>query len=227
MEIIHGIYSLKPEHKGCVLTIGNFDGVHHGHRMLLDHLFAKSKELGVPSMLLTFEPQPREHFAPHEAPARLTRLREKLSALAALPLDRVTRRTTADLGYPVEAKSITARILPRPRVRLHEVEIARSISVEHAEIELRLLPLLRGNFEGGDASLRVAPPVPGEAWLLVSDLGDGVSVLVAADEWGHLALPRCGRFEVAWRVDLPGREPLEFALPSLPVTGPVELPTVR
>ena len=37
MEIIHGIYSLKPEHKGCVLTIGNFDGVHHGHRMVLDH----------------------------------------------------------------------------------------------------------------------------------------------------------------------------------------------
>ena len=35
MEIIHGIYSLKPEHKGCVLTVGNFDGVHHGHRLLL------------------------------------------------------------------------------------------------------------------------------------------------------------------------------------------------
>jgi len=44
MKIIHGIYSLKPCHKGCVLTVGNFDGVHHGHRMLLDHLFAKARE---------------------------------------------------------------------------------------------------------------------------------------------------------------------------------------
>ena len=72
----------------------------------------------------------------------------------ALPLDRVASRLTADLGYPVDVKSVTARILPSPRVRLHEVEIAGSISVENAEIELRLLPLLRGDFEGGSAWLR-------------------------------------------------------------------------
>ena len=104
MEIIHGIYSLKPRHKGCVLTVGNFDGVHHGHRMLLDHLFAKAKELKVPSMLLTFEPLPREFFAGEKVPARLTRFREKISLLCETPLDRVlclpfnerTRNTPAD-----------------------------------------------------------------------------------------------------------------------------------
>ncbi|MGD8832658.1 MAG: bifunctional riboflavin kinase/FAD synthetase [Pseudomonadales bacterium] len=104
MEIIHGIYSLKPEHRGCVLTIGNFDGVHHGHRMLLDHLFAKSQELGVPSMLLTFEPQPREYFAGEKVPARLTRFREKITLLCRTDLDRVlclpfnerTRNTSAE-----------------------------------------------------------------------------------------------------------------------------------
>ena len=89
MEIIHGIYSLKPEHKGCVLTVGNFDGVHHGHRLLLGHLFAKSQELGVPSMLLTFEPQPREFFAGAKVPARLTRFREKITLLEDTELDRV------------------------------------------------------------------------------------------------------------------------------------------
>ena len=89
MEIIHGIYSLKPGHRGCVLTIGNFDGVHYGHRMLLDHLLAKSQELGVPSMLLTFEPQPREFFAGSMVPARLTRFREKICLLADTGLDRV------------------------------------------------------------------------------------------------------------------------------------------
>lgn len=104
MEIIHGIYSIKPEHRGCVLTIGNFDGVHHGHRMLLDHLFAKSNELDVPSMLLTFEPQPREYFAGEKVPARLTRFREKITLLCQTELDRVLclpfneniRNTTAD-----------------------------------------------------------------------------------------------------------------------------------
>ena len=89
MEIIHGIYSIKPEHKGCVLTVGNFDGVHHGHRMLLDHLIAKAEELGVPSMLLTFEPLPREFFAGSKVPARLTRFREKITLLEQTRLDRV------------------------------------------------------------------------------------------------------------------------------------------
>lgn len=104
MEIIHGIYSIRPEHRGCVLTVGNFDGVHHGHRMLIDHLVAKSRELGVPSMLLTFEPLPREFFSGEKVPARLTRFREKITLLARTELDRVlclpfnerTRNTSAE-----------------------------------------------------------------------------------------------------------------------------------
>jgi riboflavin kinase/FMN adenylyltransferase len=89
MEIIHGLYSLKPRHKGCVLTIGNFDGVHRGHQMLLTHLVAKGKELSVPSLLLTFEPLPREFFAGTTVPARLTRFREKITLLQRTELDRV------------------------------------------------------------------------------------------------------------------------------------------
>ena len=84
MEIIRGIYNLKPKHKGCVLTIGNFDGVHHGHRMLINHLLAKARELGCASMLLTFEPLPREFFASATVPARLTRFREKITLLLSL-----------------------------------------------------------------------------------------------------------------------------------------------
>ena len=104
MEIIHGLYSLKPRHKNCVLTIGNFDGVHHGHQLLLAHLVAKGRELGVPSLLLTFEPLPREFFAGSSVPARLTRFREKITLLQRTELDRVvclpfnerTRRTSAE-----------------------------------------------------------------------------------------------------------------------------------
>lgn len=65
-----------------VLAIGNFDGVHRGHAALVGRLVGKAEELGLPPMVLTFEPHPREFFAPASAPARLTTLREKLELLA-------------------------------------------------------------------------------------------------------------------------------------------------
>jgi riboflavin kinase/FMN adenylyltransferase len=89
MQIISGLHNLTPEHHGCVVTIGNFDGVHHGHQVLLHHLVAKSKELGVPSTLVTFEPLPREYFAGEKMPVRLTRFREKIVLLRQSALDRV------------------------------------------------------------------------------------------------------------------------------------------
>ena len=89
MEIINGLHNLRSRHQGCVLTIGNFDGVHRGHRQLIDALCEKAKALGVPSMLMTFEPQPREFFAGTKLPARLTRFREKVYLLDQTPLDRL------------------------------------------------------------------------------------------------------------------------------------------
>jgi riboflavin kinase / FMN adenylyltransferase len=67
---------------GCVATIGNFDGVHLGHRAVFQRLRDRGRALGLPVTVITFEPQPMEFFAPDAAPARLTRLREKLAALA-------------------------------------------------------------------------------------------------------------------------------------------------
>lgn len=72
-----------------VLTIGNFDGVHLGHRALLDELKGKARELGLPATVLTFEPHPRELFAPDQAPARLSSLRDKIELLAEAGIDRV------------------------------------------------------------------------------------------------------------------------------------------
>ena len=89
MEIIRGLHNIRPRHAGCVATIGTFDGVHHGHQMLLAHLRAKSEELGVPSLLVTFEPQPREYFRQVPVPARLTRFREKIHLLHNTRIDRV------------------------------------------------------------------------------------------------------------------------------------------
>ncbi len=72
-----------------VLTIGNFDGVHRGHRALLAELTAKARELALPATVLTFEPHPRELFAPDQAPARLASLRDKFELLAECGVDRV------------------------------------------------------------------------------------------------------------------------------------------
>jgi len=71
------------------LTVGNFDGVHRGHRALLDRVDAAARKLGIASCVLTFEPHPREFFAPDQAPPRLTRLRDKLELIAAAGIDRV------------------------------------------------------------------------------------------------------------------------------------------
>ncbi|MBL1376857.1 bifunctional riboflavin kinase/FAD synthetase [Zobellella iuensis] len=89
MELIRGIHNIKPWHHGCVLTIGNFDGVHLGHQAVLHRLTEQAQRLGVPSCVMVFEPQPQELFAGAEAPPRLTRLREKYLQLARLGIDRL------------------------------------------------------------------------------------------------------------------------------------------
>jgi len=89
MEFIRGLYNLKPEHRGCVATIGNFDGVHLGHQRVLRQVKLKALMQGLPAVVVLFEPQPLEYFAKDQAPRRITRLREKLLLLEQHGIDRV------------------------------------------------------------------------------------------------------------------------------------------
>ncbi|MCP5419129.1 MAG: bifunctional riboflavin kinase/FAD synthetase [Gammaproteobacteria bacterium] len=89
MEFIRGLHNLRPRHHGCVATIGNFDGVHLGHQSILRQLAEKAAVFQVPTLVITFEPQPQEYFARHASPPRLMRLREKLLALKESGIDRV------------------------------------------------------------------------------------------------------------------------------------------
>jgi len=87
--LIRGQHNLREHHCGCVATIGNFDGVHLGHRAVLEALKLRAQAHGLPSLVVIFEPQPLEYFCPEKAPARLTRLREKLALLRDVGIDRV------------------------------------------------------------------------------------------------------------------------------------------
>lgn len=89
MELIRGLHNLRPWHRGCVATIGNFDGVHLGHQAVLGQLADKAAGLGLPALVITFEPHPQEFFAGPGAPARLTRWREKVLMLRRFAVDRV------------------------------------------------------------------------------------------------------------------------------------------
>jgi riboflavin kinase / FMN adenylyltransferase len=87
MVVTHG--SLQRARGRCAATIGNFDGVHRGHRALIDRVTAKAREAKLTSCVLTFEPHPREFFAPDSAPARITRLRDKLELMAQAGVEHV------------------------------------------------------------------------------------------------------------------------------------------
>jgi len=91
MELIRGLHNMRPRHRGCVLTIGAFDGVHLGHQAVIRHLLQKSLEFGVPSVVMVFEPLPREYFSPLQAPARIMSFREKFFAMRQLGVDRLAR----------------------------------------------------------------------------------------------------------------------------------------
>jgi riboflavin kinase/FMN adenylyltransferase len=87
MQILRGLYS--PDTEPVALTIGNFDGVHLGHRALLNELHGEAAPRGLQTAVVIFEPHPREFFTPQQAPARLTSLREKLELFREMGVDRV------------------------------------------------------------------------------------------------------------------------------------------
>jgi riboflavin kinase/FMN adenylyltransferase len=86
---IRGLHNLQSYNQRSVVTIGSFDGVHLGHQAILQQVKATAAMLGLPSVVMTFEPQPQEYFSGEKAPARLMRLREKIDALLEFGIDRV------------------------------------------------------------------------------------------------------------------------------------------
>lgn len=86
MKFIRGIHNLKQNQQACVATIGNFDGLHLGHRKIIGLLKERSKELNLPLTVISFEPLPSEYFL-KDPPARIYPLRDKVRLLSTLGVD--------------------------------------------------------------------------------------------------------------------------------------------
>lgn len=89
MRVLRGLHTISTNFPGCVATIGNFDGVHLGHQAILKSLKDVAALKGVPTLVMMFEPQPKEFFAPEAAPARLANMREKFQDLKEYGVDYV------------------------------------------------------------------------------------------------------------------------------------------
>ena len=117
MEVIRGLVNIREKHKKAVITVGNFDGVHTGHRTILLEMKRKALELETKTLLICFEPQPREFFDYYNAPARLTRFKEKVELLSELGVDMVLclkfddsfRETTAERFIEIIADDLAAK----------------------------------------------------------------------------------------------------------------------
>jgi riboflavin kinase / FMN adenylyltransferase len=89
MELVRGLHNISRRHRGCVLTVGNYDGVHLGHQRMIGVLKERAVELRSTATVLVFEPSSKEFIDPEGAPPRLTRWREKFLALSALGVERL------------------------------------------------------------------------------------------------------------------------------------------
>ena len=103
MHLIRGFPLPGQVPAGGAITVGTYDGLHRGHQVLLGRLREHARHLGGPTAMLTFEPTPREYFAPQDPPARLTSFRERWRCLADLDLDHM-----AVLRFGAAVRSLSA-----------------------------------------------------------------------------------------------------------------------
>ncbi|HEV2701863.1 MAG TPA: bifunctional riboflavin kinase/FAD synthetase [Steroidobacteraceae bacterium] len=129
MRLIRGLPPAGALEGGQALTVGTYDGLHLGHQALLERLREHALRLTVPTVMVTFEPMPREFLTPDNPPARLTSLRERwrclehmqLDGLCVLPFGTATRSLTADQF----AQLLAQRLRPAVVVVGHDFRFGR------------------------------------------------------------------------------------------------------
>ena len=120
MKLIRGLYNLKQPLPESAVTIGNFDGVHRGHQLVISQLKRVAEQASLPTVVIIFEPQPIEYFAPERAPRRLARFREKIAYLKAQQIDyllclhfdaRLAEQSAEDFVQKILLESLNTRHL--------------------------------------------------------------------------------------------------------------------
>ena len=142
--------------EATVLTVGTFDGMHRGHVDLLSQVVARARLVGLPSLLVTFDPHPLEIVNPQAAPPLLTLHHEKLEVLAESGLDylAVLPFTTALAGY--DAETFVDRVL-RARYQLRELYIGHDHGFGRGRMGDRNVLVALGAERG--FSVTVLPPI--------------------------------------------------------------------
>jgi riboflavin kinase/FMN adenylyltransferase len=121
MIVLEGIDSVPPAARGAVLAIGNFDGVHRGHQVLLRAAEEEAARLGAPAGVILFEPHPREFFQPDKPHFRLTPLEDKLRLLERFGLDLAVVLPFDAALAGIEADDFIERIVARALSARHVV----------------------------------------------------------------------------------------------------------
>lgn len=113
MRIFRHFNALPGDARGAAVAIGNFDGVHPGHRAVIKEAGLIAHDAGRPWAVLTFEPHPRELFQPDQAPFRLTPLRSKAREIAALGVDVLIVQRFDEAFSRLEAEDFVKSALAR------------------------------------------------------------------------------------------------------------------
>jgi riboflavin kinase/FMN adenylyltransferase len=169
----------------CALAIGNFDGMHLGHQALLKKLTETAKTLNLTSAVMTFEPHPREFFAPESAPARLSSMREKLEHFAEAGVEvtyvcrfnrRLAKITPQDFMQTILRESLNAQaILVGEDFRFGAMR-AGSI-LDFLEAKFNLISLPQVDLTGNDSTATRVSSTRVRTALAAGDLREAALLL--------------------------------------------------
>ena len=141
-----------------VLTVGTFDGMHRGHVDLLSHVVARAQQVGLPSLLVTFDPHPLEVVNPQAAPPLLTLHHEKLEVLAESGLDYLAVLPFTKALSTYDAETFVDRVL-RARYQLRELFIGHDHGFGRGRMGDKNVLVALGKDRGFEVT--VLPPVEG------------------------------------------------------------------
>ena len=128
MRILRDYQFIAPEDRGASAAIGNFDGVHLGHRAVIDLARDRARAADAPLGVVTFEPHPREFFAPDAAPFRLMNAEAKANRLAKLGVERL-----------FELNFTAAPLLETGGIEVSSTRIREALSAGRPDLAARML----------------------------------------------------------------------------------------